>query len=83
MEYLYIWALSRIFFLRASHFGTTNLSLNHKVLFHILMETSDLWVNTFLHPSLDMSYAIIILLRSYDIVPQGRCEYDVERCHIR
>jgi hypothetical protein len=46
--------------------------------FHVLVETNDLWV-TFLHPSLDMTHTIIILLRSYDLIPEGRCEDDVEQ----
>jgi hypothetical protein len=31
VEYLNIWSSSRIFFLRASHLGTTSLSLNQRV----------------------------------------------------
>jgi hypothetical protein len=50
--------------------------------FCILVETSDLRV-TLLHPSLDMTHSIIILLRSYDLDPQGRHEGDVEQCQVR
>jgi hypothetical protein len=78
MEYLDVWTSSKIFFLRASHIGTTSLSLNHKGPFCILVETSNIWV-TFLHPSLDMTHTFIILLSSYDLIPQGRREDDVEQ----
>jgi hypothetical protein len=46
--------------------------------FRILAEASDLWV-PFLHSSLDMTHAFIILLSSYDLIPQGRHEDDVEQ----
>jgi hypothetical protein len=36
--------------------------------FHILVETSDLWV-TFLHSPFDMAHAFIILLNSDDLIP--------------
>jgi hypothetical protein len=42
------------------------------------METSDHRAN-FLHPSLDMTHAFTILLSSYDLIPQGRREDDVEQ----
>jgi hypothetical protein len=46
--------------------------------FGILMETSDLQV-TFLHSSLNMTHAFIILLSSYDLIPQGWRKGDVEQ----
>jgi hypothetical protein len=46
--------------------------------FCILTEISDLWV-TFLHSSLDMAHDFIILLSSYDFIPQGRGNGDVEQ----
>jgi hypothetical protein len=46
--------------------------------FHILMETSNLWV-TISHSSLDMAHAFISLLCSNDLVPQGGYEGDVEQ----
>jgi hypothetical protein len=36
--------------------------------FRILVKASNLRV-TFLHPSLDMAYAFIILLSNYDLIP--------------
>jgi hypothetical protein len=45
--------------------------------FRILAETSDLRV-TFLHSSLKMIYAFVILLSSDDFIPQGRRKGDVE-----
>jgi hypothetical protein len=53
-------------------YGTTpllsiTLLAQHHV-FRILPVTSDLQV-TFLHPSLDMGYALLILLRSNDLIP--------------
>jgi hypothetical protein len=32
-----------------------------------------------LHSSLDMTHAFVILLSSYDLIPQGRCEDDVDQ----
>jgi hypothetical protein len=46
--------------------------------FYILTETNDLRV-TFLHSSLNMTHAFIILLSSYDLIPQGWHEGDVEQ----
>jgi hypothetical protein len=46
--------------------------------FNILAETSDIRV-TFLHSSLNMTHAFIILLSSYDLIPQGWREGDVEQ----
>jgi hypothetical protein len=46
--------------------------------FCILTETSDLWV-TFLHSSLNMTHAFIFLLSSYDHIPHGWREDDVEQ----
>jgi hypothetical protein len=45
--------------------------------FCILTEISDLRV-IFLHSSLDMTHTFIILLSSYDLIPQCGCEVDVE-----
>jgi hypothetical protein len=45
--------------------------------FRILVETSDLRV-TFIHSVLDMVHAFVILLSSYDFLPQGRRKGDVE-----
>jgi hypothetical protein len=46
--------------------------------FYILVKTSDLWV-TFLHSSLNMTHAFIILLSDYDLIPQCGREGDVEQ----
>jgi hypothetical protein len=41
--------------------------------FHILVETSDLWI-TLSHSSVDMPHAFIMFWCSNDLTPQGRCE---------
>jgi hypothetical protein len=45
--------------------------------FRILMKTSDLRV-TFLHSALNMIHAFVILLSSYDFIPQCSCKGEVE-----
>jgi hypothetical protein len=46
--------------------------------FRILAETSDLQV-TFSHSFLNMTHVFVILLSSYDLIPQGWGEGDVEQ----
>jgi hypothetical protein len=46
--------------------------------FYILTKTSDLWV-TLSHSFLDMPQTVIALLCSNDLIPQGRCEGNVEQ----
>jgi hypothetical protein len=46
--------------------------------FRILAETSVLRV-TFLHSSLNVTHSLIILLSSYNLIPQGWREDDVEQ----
>jgi hypothetical protein len=41
-------------------------------------ETNNLWV-TFLHSSLDVAYALIILLHGNDLTLQDGCEGNLER----
>jgi hypothetical protein len=77
MEYLDIWASSNIFFFNASFFGSTSLSLNHKV------PSLSSWKQaTFGSPSripLNMTHAFVILLSSYDLIAQVWREDDVEQ----
>jgi hypothetical protein len=35
------------------------------------------------HPSLDMTHAFIILVSSYDLIPQGSCDDDAEQWQVR
>jgi hypothetical protein len=46
------------------------------------METSDFWV-TFLYSLFDITHIFIILVCSYDLIPQGRHEDDVEQLQVR
>jgi hypothetical protein len=72
-----MYVIHQEFFFKVSVLGTTNLPWNLTT-FHILMETSDFWVS-FLDSSLNMTHTFISLLSSYDLVPQGRREADVEQ----
>jgi hypothetical protein len=78
MEYLVVWASSKIFFFKASFFRHYQFLLEPQGSFNILAETSDIRV-TFLHSSLNMTHAFVILLSSYDLIPQGWREADVEQ----
>jgi hypothetical protein len=58
----------------------TKITLNsiQQCAFHILTETSNLWV-AFLQSSPNMAHAFIILLRCNDLTPPGRHKGDVEQ----
>jgi hypothetical protein len=60
---------------------------NHPILkpqctFCILMEANNLWF-TFLHSSLDVAHALIILLCCNDLTHQGGCGGNVEHQQVR
>jgi hypothetical protein len=78
MEYLDVWASSKIFFLRASLLGTTSLSLNHRVPFASPQKQAT-FGSPFAHSPLDMTHAFVILLSGYDLSLQGWHEGDVEQ----